>query len=136
MEECNLDHADRDTDVSIRQPGEELDVSHMTIWRVLYKYLPYPYHCNECSSSRLLIFQPKRNFLSVLFKEMLSNSVFHQWSSQMRHVLVEKTSSMFKTNTSEERRILMVFGISVWAGIVGDCLVDPHVLSLQPASKH
>jgi hypothetical protein len=39
MEKCALDHVDRDVGVSIRQVEEELNVSHMTIWRVLHEEL-------------------------------------------------------------------------------------------------
>jgi hypothetical protein len=33
MEECVLDHVDRDPGVSMRGVGEELNVLHTTIWR-------------------------------------------------------------------------------------------------------
>jgi hypothetical protein len=39
-----LDHVDRDAGVNTWQLREELDVSHMTIWRVLL----YPYHLQWC----------------------------------------------------------------------------------------
>jgi hypothetical protein len=44
MEECVLEHVDRDADVSTRQVGEQLNVLHMTIWRELQEQLLYPYH--------------------------------------------------------------------------------------------
>jgi hypothetical protein len=37
-------HVDRDEGVSMRHLGEELNVSHMTIWRILNEHLLYPYH--------------------------------------------------------------------------------------------
>jgi hypothetical protein len=39
MEEHVPDYVDRDAGVRMRQMGEELNVLHMTIWRVLYKQL-------------------------------------------------------------------------------------------------
>jgi hypothetical protein len=56
----------------------------------------------------LLIFERERNFVGVLFSEVLSISLFHQCSLQMRHVSVETPLSIFTTNTSGQRRILIV----------------------------
>jgi hypothetical protein len=44
MEERVLDHADRDVGVSTRQVEEVLNVTHMTIWRVLHEHLLSPFH--------------------------------------------------------------------------------------------
>jgi hypothetical protein len=90
MEERVLDHVDRDAGVSTRQVGEELNVSHMAIWRVLHEQLLYPYH--ECRVSCLLIFQRERTFVGALFNKVLSISLFNQCSLQMRHVSVETAS--------------------------------------------
>jgi hypothetical protein len=38
MKEHVLNHVDRDASVSMRQMGEELNVSCMTIWRVLHEH--------------------------------------------------------------------------------------------------
>jgi hypothetical protein len=55
-----------------------------------------------------LIFQHDKTFVGVLFNEVLSISSFHQCSLQMRHILVQTASSIFTTNISGKRRILMV----------------------------
>jgi hypothetical protein len=39
MEEHVLDHVGRDSGVSIRQVEKELNLFHMTIWRVLHEQL-------------------------------------------------------------------------------------------------
>jgi 6-pyruvoyl-tetrahydropterin synthase len=44
MEERVIYHVDRDGRVSMRHVGEELNVSHMPILRVLHEQSPYPYH--------------------------------------------------------------------------------------------
>jgi hypothetical protein len=44
MEECVLDHVDRDAGSSMRQVEEELNVLHKTIWRLLHEQLLYHYH--------------------------------------------------------------------------------------------
>jgi hypothetical protein len=53
---------------------------------------------------------------------MLNISLFHQCSSQMRHVSVEMESSVFTTNTSGQRRIhsrhQQQLSINVWAGLL------------------
>jgi hypothetical protein len=38
IEEHILDHVDRDAGVRMRQMGEELNASYMTIWRVLHEH--------------------------------------------------------------------------------------------------
>jgi hypothetical protein len=62
----------------------------------------------ECRVSCLLIFQNERNFIDVLFSEVLSYSLFHLCSLQMRYVSVKTASSIFTTNVSVQRRILML----------------------------
>jgi DNA-binding MurR/RpiR family transcriptional regulator len=44
MEEHILDHTDRNTGASMSQVGEELNVSPMTIWKVLHYKVLYHYH--------------------------------------------------------------------------------------------
>jgi hypothetical protein len=50
MEERVLDRADRDVGVSTRQVEEELNVAHMTIWRVLHEHLLSPFHLQRVQS--------------------------------------------------------------------------------------
>jgi hypothetical protein len=79
VEDLVLDPVDRDAGVSTRQVGEEL-----------------------------LIFQSERTFVGVLFNELLSIHLFHQCCLQMSQVSAEMASSIFTTNTSGQRRILIL----------------------------
>jgi hypothetical protein len=85
--------------------GEELNVSYMTIRKVLHEQLLYPYHL-QVQFSCPLIFQHQITSVGVLFKEVLGMSLFHHCSLQMRHVLTKTASSIFTTNTSGQKRIL------------------------------
>jgi hypothetical protein len=40
----------------MKQVGEELNVSHMTIWRVLHEQLLYPYHLQKVQGLMLADF--------------------------------------------------------------------------------
>jgi hypothetical protein len=44
MEECVQDPVYWDAGVSITQVGEELNVLHIAIWKVLHEQLLHPYH--------------------------------------------------------------------------------------------
>jgi hypothetical protein len=61
VEECVLDHVDRDAGVTTRQVGEELNILNMTISRVLREQVLYPY-CVQFRASCLLILQCERTF--------------------------------------------------------------------------
>jgi hypothetical protein len=50
MEKCVLNHVVRDAGVNTRQEGEELNVLHMTIWRVLHEQVLYSYHLQRVQS--------------------------------------------------------------------------------------
>jgi hypothetical protein len=52
-----------------------------------------------------------RTSVGVLFEEVLNISLFHRCSLQTSHVSVEMASSTFTTDTSGQRRILMVQSI-------------------------
>jgi hypothetical protein len=56
----------------------------------------------------------------------------------MRHVSVETASSIFTTNTSGaiHSRHQQQFSINVWAGIVGDYSIGPHILSHWLTGNH
>jgi hypothetical protein len=88
MEECVLDHVDRDAGVTTRQVGEEFSVLSTTILRVLHEQVLYPY-CVQFRASCLLILQCERTSVGVLFNKVLNISLFHLCSLQIRHILVE-----------------------------------------------
>jgi hypothetical protein len=88
VEEHVLDHVFRAANVSTKQVGEELNVSYMTIFRILHEQLHHPYHLNECRVSCLLIDVLERTFVSVLFSEVLNISV-PSVLLQVRHILIE-----------------------------------------------
>jgi hypothetical protein len=68
-----------------------------------------------------------------LFNNVVSLPFFFHCSFEMRQVWVEmftSTTSGQRTNplSMPLRRHQQLFSISVWAGIVGDCLLGPQVL--------
>jgi hypothetical protein len=94
---------DRDAGVSTRQVEQELNASRMIIWTVLHEQLHYPYHLQRVWGLMFADFLVRENFC-----EVLSISLFHQRSLQIRPVSVEMASSIFTINTSGQRTILMV----------------------------
>jgi hypothetical protein len=111
MEEHVLDHVDRDAGVSTKQAEKELNLFHMTIWRVLHEQLFYFYHLQRAQISYFQIFQHKRTFDGILFIRVLGIPLLHQCWFQIKRVSVEMASSLFITNTSGQRRVLMVQSI-------------------------
>jgi hypothetical protein len=87
-EERVLHHVDRDAGVSMRQMGEELNVSHVVIWKVSHEQLLYPYHL-PVQVLTAADFRARGNFVIILFCEVLIIPLFHQYSLQTRNVSVQ-----------------------------------------------
>jgi hypothetical protein len=113
------------------QVGEDLHVSHMTIWKVLHEPLLYPYQL------RVQVLMPvdlraRENSDNVSFCEVLIISLFHQRSLQMRdgnmnihnkHQWAEE--NLHSVNHSRHHQ---QFSMNTWAGTVRDYMVGPQVL--------
>jgi hypothetical protein len=125
--------------------GEELNFSHMTIWRVLHEHLLYPCHLQPVQHLMPADFPMQENFYRCFLQQSAEHffvsKVFftdeahfgtdaiinihnqHQWTEENPHVVIHS-------------RHQQQFSINVWACIVGDCLIGPHVLPCRLTGNH
>jgi hypothetical protein len=135
LEENILHHIGQ---VSVSSTRRIAAVSHMTVWRVLHRQLLYPYHLQRVQGLGPADFPAIETFCqwfvhqcalkpflvsSVLFTDEAAftrNGIInfynnHVWAEENPHAVVQS-------------RHQQQFSINVWTGIIGDVLVDPHVL--------
>jgi hypothetical protein len=116
-----LDYVDRDTGVSTRQVEEELNVSHVTIWRVLHEEMLYRFHLHRVQGFMPVDFPARDNFCwcfaqrsaenvfvsSVLFTNeahfgrncIINIHNQHQWAEENPHgVIHSRNPQQFSIN--------------------------------------
>jgi hypothetical protein len=139
IEERVLGQVEENLGVSMRQVAAELNAMQMNVWRALHKLLLYPLHLQwvqglkpaDCSAQETLCqwFGQQCSvplfLLLVLFSGdtclgwdgILDFHSHHHWAEDNPHGVLQS-------------RHQQQFNVNIWAGIVGDCLVGPHI-SLQ-----
>lgn len=136
LEERILNIVEESPGTSTRKIGNELHVSHKTVWTILNDYSLYPYHIqrvqkllpqdfprrvNFCtwfqenslgipSFSEKILFTDEANFSRDKIMNFHNN---HIWAENNPHAVIEG-------------RHQNQFSVNVWAGIVGDTVVGPH----------
>jgi hypothetical protein len=135
----NVLHVDRDADVSMRQVDEESNVSYMTICRVLNKQLlltspfrtawSHAWWLSSATEHLSLFCLTKYRAFLCFISALSSWGTFlyrlHYQYSQPAPVGSENPHGVIPSKHQQQ------FSINVSAGIVGHCLVGPHVLPLQ-----
>lgn len=137
LEEQILDMIEADPGTSTRKIAEELQLSHVTVWKVLRQELLFPYHIQRVQALLETDFEPRRAFCEWFIQQCIDpqfqskilftdeaqftrNGVMnfhnnHQWAQENPHAI---------NHTRHQQQ----FSCNVWAGIVGDCLIGPFFL--------
>jgi Helix-turn-helix domain (DUF4817) len=136
LEENVLNIVEESPGTSTRKIGNELNVSHKTVWRILKDYSLYPYHiqrvqallpqdflnrvnfCNWFQEnslrvpnfSKIILFTDEANFSR---NKIMNFHNDHMWAENNPHAIIEG-------------RHQHQFSVNVWAGIIGNILVGPH----------
>lgn len=137
-EEEILNTVDGNPEISTRQLAQQLSLSYSTIWKVLREQQLYPYHL-QCVQALTPMDYPARiafcqwflekcaakpNFCAfVIFTDEAQftrdgiNNIHNQhvWGNENPHAIIQ---------SRHQQR----FSLNIWAGIVGDRLLGPHVL--------
>lgn len=121
--------------MSTRQLGSQFQIGHNTVWRILREQLLYPYHLQRVQGLTPADFGPRVTFCTW-YRQMVATEGFvimftdeaalgkdgiinfhndHMWSDLNPHATYE--------DRHQQR-----FRVNVWAGILGDNLLGPHVL--------
>lgn len=138
LEEEVLERVENNPRISTRQMSDELQVDHVTIWRILNTDLLYPYHLQRVQGLLERDFEPRVQYCQWLLRKIDEDRSFlkrilftdestfsrdgiinlhnnHIWAHENPHELVEgKHQYSFKLN--------------VWGGIVGDFILGPVFL--------
>lgn len=136
-EEQMLRCVEDDPGISTRQLALASGTSHVTAWRVLHEQLLYPYHIQRVQGLSPADYPPRDNFCrwfvgqtanplfvsSVLFTDEATFGRDGITNFHNVHVWADRNP-----NAVCQARHQQQFGLNVWAGIVGDCLVGLHVL--------
>lgn len=138
LEEAVLNVIEEQPTTSTRKIAFQLNVDHMTVFRILKEHLLYPYHLQrvqallprdfpnrlEFCNWMLEMIRRNRDFLNTIeFTDECSFSRdkiinfhnYHIWADENPHAIVE-------TNHQEP------FSLNVWVGVIGDYLIGPHFL--------
>nr|CAH7732268.1 unnamed protein product [Callosobruchus chinensis] len=121
MEEAVVNEIERNPETSGRKIAHELNITHVTIWKILRHQQLYPYHFCDWLRNQILRIP---NFLSqVLFTDeacFARNAIinFHN-----NHVLSEDNPHAFIEHHFQEQ-----FSFNIWAGIIGNLFIGPYFL--------
>lgn len=141
MEEAVLQEIEDDPATSTRKIASDLNLSHVTVWRIFKSQMLYPYHIQRVQAllprdfpQRLAMCQWFQNriaqnprFLSqVLFTDeanfsrdaIMNFHNNHVWADENPHAIMEGHHQQ-------------TFSVNVWAGVVGDHLIVPFFLPLR-----
>lgn len=141
LEEAVLDEIEQHPETSTRKISQTLNVSHMTVSRILRDQLLYPYHIQRVQALMPRDFQPRVEFGQWLRRKVarnpqfLSHILFTDEANFSRnaimnfhnnHVWAEDNPNAIMQSGFQDR-----FSVNVWVGIVGDYLIGPYFLPLR-----
>ncbi|KAJ4432395.1 hypothetical protein ANN_21014 [Periplaneta americana] len=96
--------------ISTRRVALQVNVPHTTVWRLLKEYQLYPYHLQ-----RVQALSPADYPARVRFCQWFLQQCGHVWAYENPRATVPSHHQVR-------------FSLNMWAGIIGDRLVGPHVL--------
>ncbi|XP_050522916.1 uncharacterized protein LOC126905895 [Daktulosphaira vitifoliae] len=137
-EETILEQVQNDPETSTRKIGAEININHMSVWKVLNSNKLYPFHRQKVQELLPRDFPLRLNFSREMLSRMTVDTSFlnkilftdeasftkdgtinlhnlHHWSEANPHV-TRITGSQYK------------FSVNIWCGIVDNYLVGPFVL--------
>lgn len=138
LEEAILDDISDHPESSTRKISDTLNVSHVTVWKVLKEQQLHPYHLQRVQAllprdfpQRIVFSQWLLNVLalnpqfltSILFTDEANFSREAIRNFHNNHVWAEDNPhAMVVCNFQNQ------FSLNVWVGVVGDCLIGPYFL--------
>lgn len=138
FEELVLDRFEADPSVSTRVVGNELGSSKNTVWRVLQGENLYPYRPQKVQALKPEDFPRRVNCARWFLEKDINDPLFldkviftDEASFSREGILNNRTCHVWATenpNSILEAGHQEKFSINVWAGIVGNYLVGPHIL--------
>lgn len=148
MDEAILRAVDDNPNVSAREVAAvQGNVDHVTVWRVLRENLLFPYHVQRVQALSAADWPPRVHFCEWFIQQCVNphfsaNVLFTDEASFQRdqivnfhnqHVWADENPHAIVQSRHQHR-----FSVNVWAGIVGDVLIGPHVLppTLNGARYH
>ncbi|KAJ4437429.1 hypothetical protein ANN_17573 [Periplaneta americana] len=103
--------------ISTRRVALQVSVPHTTVWRLLKEYQLYPYHLQRVQALSPADYPARVRFYEAQFtRDGITN--FHS-----QHVWAYENPRATVPSHHQMR-----FSLNMWAGIIGDRLVGPHVL--------
>lgn len=138
IEVAVLNSIEEDPGLSTRKIGNNLNISHILVWKILHDFLLYPYHIQRVQALLPRDFPLRMNFCQWFLQKMYENPLFdteilftdeanfsrnaiqnfhnnHFWAEENPHAILES-------------RHQQQFSVNVWAGICGDYLIGPYFL--------
>ena len=148
MDEAILRAVDDSPNVSVREVAAlQGNVDHITVWRVLRENQLFPYHVQRVQTLSAADWPPRVHFCEWFIQQCVNprfsaNALFTDEASFQRdqivnfhnqHVWADENPHAIVQSHHQHR-----FSVNVWAGIVGDVLIEPHVLppTLNGARYH
>jgi hypothetical protein len=137
FDEDILTRVEEEPGVSTRKLAALLNVSHMTVWRVLHEQLLYPYHIQRVQALGPADFPLRLRFCQWFLQQaanpdFISSVLFTDEASFNRDGIINYHNNhewaYENPHTIHQARHQVQFKINVWMGIVGDCLLGPFVL--------
>lgn len=138
MEEQVLNEIEDSPTTSTRKIAHTLNISHSTVWRILKKYLLYPYHIQRvqallpddfprrvalCRWMQESIGHNPRFLAQILFTDEANFSRDAIMNFHNNHIWIDENP-----HAVSESRHQHQFSLNVWVGIVGDFLIGPFFL--------
>ncbi|XP_074037280.1 histone-lysine N-methyltransferase SETMAR-like [Leptinotarsa decemlineata] len=123
LEEAVLNLIEEQPTTSTRKIAFQLNVDHMSVFRVLKEQFLYPHHLQRVQTLLPRDFPNRLEFCNLMLEMIRRNCDFLKTiefidECSFSHAIVE-------TNNQEQ------FSLNVWLGVIGDDLIGPHFLSPQ-----
>lgn len=138
LEEELLHRIEETPSTSTRVISRDLQVSHMTVWRVLREQLLCPYHIQRVQALLPTDFEPRIRFCQWFLDTCIENPeftsvvLFTDEAKFSREAITNFHNNHIWTDANPhaitERRHQQTFSLNVWVGIIGDRLLGPVFL--------
>lgn len=138
VQEEILEAVDRTPSISTRRLALQVNVPHTTVWRLLKEYQLYPYHLQRVQALSPADYPARVRFCQWFLQQCGVNPNFSAvvlFTDEAQFTRDGITNFHNQHVWSQENpRATVVshhqvrFSLNMWAGIIGDRLVGPHVL--------
>lgn len=137
-EEEILDSVEDTPQISTRQVARQVAIPHWIVWKVLREQGLYPYHLQPVQALLQTDYPARVTFCQWFLEQCVGNPdfsgcIFFTDEAQFtrdgiinfhnQHVWADDNPHAVVPSRSQQR-----FSLNIWAGILGDTLVGPHVL--------